>query len=102
MPMGSSSGGAANYMLVEQSSGTIIPVVNPMTGIPFQFSSHEPDVLEKAQSLAVKEAQVNETMTFEEVLDLRTERLNRRKTSTSVNPGVSSIAGGVMQILDGN
>ena len=102
MPMGSSSGGAANYMLVEQSSGTIIPVVNPMTGIPFQFSSHEPDVLEKAQSLAVKEAQVNETITFEEVLDLRTERSNRRQTSTSVEPGVSSIAGGVMQILDGN
>ena len=102
MPLGSSSGGAANYMLVEQSSGTIIPVVNPMTGIPFQFSSHEPDVLEKAQSLAVKEAAINDTITFEEVLDLRTERSNRRQTSTSVEPGVSSIAGGVMQILDGN
>ena len=105
MPMGSSSGGAANYMLVEQSSGTIIPVVNPMSGIPFQFSSHEPDVLEKALALSVQESDVNDVQTFEDVLDLRTTESNRQTggaSSISTSPGVTDISGAVMELLGGN
>lgn len=105
MPIGSSSGGAANYMLVEQSSGTIIPIVNPRDGIPFQFSSHEPDVLEHARLMAVQEADVNDVMTLEEVLDLRTQESNRPKGGASEitsEPGVTSISNAIMELLDGN
>lgn len=105
MPLGSSSGGAANYMLVEQSSGTIIPVVNPMSGIPFQFSSHEPDILEKAQELSVKEENINGVKTFEDVLELRTAKSNKRKgdaAKITQQPEATSISNAIMEFLGGN
>jgi hypothetical protein len=92
-------------MLVEQSSGTIIPVVNPMSGIPFQFSSHEPDILEKAQELSVRQENINGVKTFEDVLELRTAESNREKGNAATitqQPGVTSISGAIMELLGGN
>ena len=86
MPLPSSSG-ITGYMLVEQRGGALHPVIDPTTSIPFQFSSAEPDVIQKAEELSVKE--FNELPTKEEIFDLRTsvsERANVGVTGTGTTP----------------
>ena len=87
MPLGSSSGGVVNYMLVEERSGTIVPVQNPETGIPFQFSTAETDVVQEAQRLAVKT--YNTLPTLEQVKDMRAQRAkNANKLTGTGTTGV--------------
>lgn len=87
MPLGSSSGGVVNYMLVEERSGTIVPVQNPETGIPFQFSTAEEDVVQEAQRLAVK--RYNTLPTIEQVKDMRLQRAkNANKLTGTGTTGV--------------
>tara|TARA_B100000683_G_scaffold228602_1_gene228599 strand:- start:581 stop:3631 length:3051 start_codon:yes stop_codon:yes gene_type:complete len=86
MPLPSSSG-ITGYMLVEQRGGALHPVIDPTTSIPFQFSTAEPDVIEKAEELSVK--QFNELPTKQEIFDLRTsvqERANVGVTGTGTTP----------------
>jgi hypothetical protein len=93
MPIPSSSG-IVNYMLVEQTSGGIKPVIDPTKGIPFQFSTSEPDVVEKAEEFSVKE--FNELPTKQEIFDLRAtveERSNVGVTGTGTTPTGVSPAG---------
>jgi hypothetical protein len=104
LPLGSSSGSAANYMLVEKKSGTLVPVVNPMSGIPFQFSSAEPDVLEKAKELNVQRQ--NLLPSIDKIRDMRKQRASNANKLNGVAvpnaPAVSSIADAAMQLFGGN
>lgn len=92
MPIPSSSG-IVNYMLVEQTSGGINAVIDPTKGIPFQFSTSEPDVVKKAEEFSVKE--FNELPTKQEIFDLRAsveERANVGVTGTGTTPtGVAPV-----------
>ncbi len=86
MPIPSSSG-IVNYILVEQASGALRAVIDPTTSIPFMFSSAEPDVIQKAEELFVKE--FNELPTKEEIFDLRAsvaERADVGVTGTGTTP----------------
>ena len=92
MPLPSSSG-ITSYMLVEQRGGALHPVIDPTTSIPFQFSTAEPDVIQKAEELSVK--QFNDLPTKQEIFDLRAsvaERANVGVTGTGTTPtGVAPV-----------
>ena len=98
MPIASSSGGVANYMLMEERSGVLSPVINPDSGIPFQFSTAEKDVVEMAEKLAVKK--FNALPTVEEIKDMRAQKAKEAEmltgtgtTGTGVSPAGSEFPG---------
>jgi hypothetical protein len=88
MPLPQSSG-VVMYMLVEQRSGGLHPVINPKTKIPWQWSTAEQDVMKEAERLSVK--RFNELPTREEVFDLRnlSGQIPKDVTSSAGAEGVS-------------
>ena len=77
MPMGVSNGGVI-YMAVQKSGGLLVPIPNPAAnGMPFAFSTAEPDVSNYAKSIG---SSIDlDQMTMDDVLDLRNDQFKKNQ-----------------------